>query len=100
MANLEFEQSDLLAAAKAFGCEDCLPKNNPLLPKEATFYDQYVQQALKGSVSFSPDEPDTKQASCPDLLKFPSRSERRGLGKFVLRDQARNLMTKRPGYER
>lgn len=102
----EFDQSDLLSAAKALGCEDCLPKKtcspHSLPPlKEPTHYDPYVQDAMRGSVSFSPDDPTTKKVSYADSLRVPSRHER-SLNKWcnATSNAARNMMFKKPGPDR
>ena len=106
MANKEFDQSDLQSAAKALGCEDCLPKNNCLphsLPslKDPSHYDHYVQDAMRGSVSFSPDERTPNKVSYADSLRVLSRHGR-SLNKWcnATSNSARNMMLKKPGLDR
>ncbi len=99
MTSKEFEESDLRSAAKAFGCEKYLPHKFPKL--KGPFYEnKYVQDAMKGSVSFSPDEAVAQKVSYAELLREPTRSQRRLSGEFTVRDQVRNLMTIRPGFNR
>lgn len=105
MANREFEESDLESAAKALGCEDCLSQNKssqraipPL--RDPSFYDHYVQDALKGSVSFSPNDRNEEKKSYSQSFTRFSRSERsingwRGNGNSV-----KNMMSGKPGHDR
>lgn len=103
MANIEFGESDLLTAAKAFGCEQYLPKNFPTPKlKEPSFYDRYVQDAMSSGVSFSPDEQEVTKVSYAELLKKPTRSERRINNGWNLSrgDSTVNMMTGKPGHDK
>ena len=104
MASKEFEESDLQAAAKALGCEDCLPNNinsdhQALSPKNLSSQDRYVQEAMHGCVSFLPDEPEVEKVSYAYLFKQSPRSKGR-LNNWNMGNQPRNLMTGKPGHDK
>ena len=95
----EIDQQDLQSAAKAFGCEDQLAREqvrSSLPPiKIDPSQNPLVARALNGSVSFHPDDPNSRSRSYAGWYAIDTR--RRGVSSHVKeQDALGKMMTNKP----